>query len=96
MALLAYLVLTYVLRAFTHQLDGELEEILLGFRRPLMLLILGFGLVNSLEILSLPDSTTELLTKIFNTFLILIVLRLAWRLVLRRFRFLWTCLGKAH
>ena len=81
-AFLAYLVLTYVLRAFTHQLDGELEEILLGiFRRPLILLILGFGLVNSLEILPLPDSTTELLTKIFNTFLILIVLHLAWRLV---------------
>ena len=81
-ALLIYLTLTYILRAFTRQLPGDVEDILLGiFRRPLIILILAYGVLNSMEILPMPKTAIDFVRKVFITVLIFVVLNLVYRLI---------------
>jgi MscS family membrane protein len=80
--LLAYLILTYVLKAIARRLPGEVEDTLLGIiRKPIILLILSLGLVNTLETLPLTPGYIAFLEKMLNTILILVVLYLVWRLI---------------
>ena len=79
---LAYIVLTYVLKAFARRLPGEVEDTLLGLlRRPVIILIASFGLVDTLETLPLSPSFQVLLEKVLQTILIFVVLYLIWRLI---------------
>jgi small-conductance mechanosensitive channel len=79
---LAYIVLTYVLKAFARRLPGEVEDTLLSIlRRPLIILIVSFGLVNTLETLPLSPRIQAILEKCLQTILILVVLYLIWRLI---------------
>jgi small-conductance mechanosensitive channel len=79
---LAYLVLTYVLKAITRRLAGEVEDILLGIlRKPIIILLISFGLVNTLETLPLHPGFMTFLGKLLQTILILVVLYLFWRLI---------------
>lgn len=79
---LAYLVLTYVLKTITRRLAGEVEDILLGIlRKPIIVLIVSYGVVNSLETLPLPAGFIAFLEKLLRTILILIVLYSFWRLI---------------
>jgi small-conductance mechanosensitive channel len=81
-ALIIYITLTYILRAFTRQLPGDVEDILLGiFRRPLILLILAYGVLNSMEILPMPQTAIDFVRKVFITILIFVVLNLIYRLI---------------
>jgi small-conductance mechanosensitive channel len=79
---LAYLVLTYALKAITRRMAGEIEDILLGIlRKPIIILIMSFGVVNTLETLPLHPSFMAFLEKLYRTILILVVLYLFWRLI---------------
>jgi small-conductance mechanosensitive channel len=79
---LVYIILTYVLKAVARRLPGEVEDTLLGLlRRPVIILIASFGLVNTLETLPLSPSLQALLEKVLQTILILVVLYLIWRLI---------------
>ena len=79
---LAYLVLTYILKALARLLPGEVEDILLSIlRKPIILLLVMFGFVDTLKTLPLPTSFTAFLDRLFQTTLILVVLYLFWRLI---------------
>ena len=54
-AVVAYFVLTFVLRWIAHRLPGELDNALLGVtRKPLLLFCIAIGLNNTLRALRLP------------------------------------------
>jgi small-conductance mechanosensitive channel len=79
---LAYLVLTYLLRAIARRLPGEVEDALLAIlRKPIMILIVAYGAVNTLETLPLQPGLMAFLEKLLQTTLILVVLYLLWRLI---------------
>src|SRR5213593_1481550 len=81
-ALLVYLVFTYLLRWVTRRLPGEIDDIILGIvAQPLLLLVIAFGVVNSLSVLSLPTALNDVLEQLFNTVLILIAAWLFWRVL---------------
>jgi small-conductance mechanosensitive channel len=80
--LLAYLILTYLLKAVARRLPGDLEDTLLGIlRRPFIVLIVAFGLVYSLERLPFQPNILNALEKLLRTVFILVVLYLLWRLI---------------
>ncbi len=80
--ILAYLVLTYVLKAAARRLPGEVEDTLLAIlRKPIILLIVFYGLVDTLQTLPLQPGFRAFLEKSFQTLLILTVLYLFWRLI---------------
>ncbi len=81
-ALAVYVLLTYLIRHLIRQLPGEIEDILFGIIRiPLILLIVAFGSLNSLELLPLKEQTVVLLERIFNSILVFITMYLLWRLI---------------
>jgi small-conductance mechanosensitive channel len=80
--ILAYFLLTYVLLAIARRLPGEVEDTLLAIlRRPIMLLIVAYGVVNTLATLPLQTGVLAFLSKFLQTVLILVVLFLLWRLI---------------
>jgi small-conductance mechanosensitive channel len=80
--ILAYLVLTYVLRAIARRLPGEVEDSLLAIlRKPIMILVIAYGAVNTLETLPLQSGLIAFLERLLQTILILVVLFLLWRLI---------------
>lgn len=81
-AVLAYVLLTYVLRWLTHQLPGEVDDIVLGIvRRPLLILLIAFGIINSLRVLDLPAPFTEWVERILISAEIIIGAYVVWRIV---------------
>jgi len=82
LALLAYVLLSYVLRWLTRRLPGEIEDIVLDIaRRPLVLLIATYGAVSSLKALVLPGAAGEWLDRILVTVLVTTVTYLLWRVM---------------
>ena len=80
--ILAYLVLTYALKAITRRLAGEVEDILLGIlQKPVIILVISYGVLNTLGTLPLYPGFVAFLEKLFQTILILVVLYLFWRLI---------------
>jgi MscS family membrane protein len=80
--LLSYLVLTYVLKAIARRLPGDVEDVLLGImRKPLIILIVAYGLVNTLQTLPLQPSLAVFLEKFLRSILILVILYMIWRLI---------------
>jgi small-conductance mechanosensitive channel len=80
--LLAYLLVTYMLRALARRLPGEIEDTLLFIlRKPLMIVIATFGVVNSLETLPLQPGAVEALDKLLRTVFMLTLLYVLWRLI---------------
>ncbi len=80
--ILAYLVLTYVLRAIARRLPGEIEDTLLAIlRKPIMILIVAYGIVNTLGTLPLQSGLLAFLGRLLQTTLIMVVLFLLWRLI---------------
>jgi len=79
---LTYLALTYLLRAVARRLPGDVEDSLLAIlRKPAILLIGAYGLVNTLKTLPLKPGLTALLDRFLQTILILVTLFLLWRLI---------------
>ena len=71
--ILAYFVLTYFLRAIARRLPGEIEDTLLAILRiPVIILIISYGVVNTLETLPLLPGLMALLEKILQTVVILV------------------------
>jgi small-conductance mechanosensitive channel len=80
--LLAYLVVTYLLKAVARRLPGEVEDTLLYIlRKPLIILIATLGVVNSLETLPLQPGAVETLDKLLRTVFMLVLLYVVWRLI---------------
>jgi small-conductance mechanosensitive channel len=80
--LLAYLVVTYLLRALARRLPGEIEDTLLFIlRKPLIILIATFGVVNTLETLPLQPGVEDTLEKLLRTVFMLVLLYVLWRLI---------------
>ena len=80
--ILVYLVLTYVLRAIARRLPGEVEDTLLAIlRKPLIILIVVYGAVDTLETLPLKAGFVAFLERFLQTTVILVVLYLLWRLI---------------
>jgi small-conductance mechanosensitive channel len=80
--ILAYFILTYVLRAIARRLPGEVEDTLLAIlRKPIMLLLIAYGAVNTLATLPLQTGILAFLGKLLQTILILVVLFLLWQLI---------------
>lgn len=81
-AVVAYIFLTYILRWVTHQLPGEVDDIILGIvRRPLLMLLIAFGIINSLRVLQLPAPFTEWVERILLTAEIIVGAWVVWRMV---------------
>lgn len=81
-AALAYVVLTYLLRWLTRKLPGEIEDIVLDIaRRPLILLIVTYGAVDSLRLLAVPAALSWWLDRVLSTTLALTVAYLLWRIM---------------
>ena len=80
--LLAYLVVTYLLKAVARRLPGEIEDTLLFIlRKPLIVLIATFGVVNTLETLPLLPGAEATLEKLLRTVFMLTLLYVVWRLI---------------
>lgn len=81
-AVIAYLLFSYVFRWLTRRIPGEIDDIILGIvRKPLFVLIIIFGTLNSLEVLQLPESTVVWFDRISNTALTLVIAYLLWRVI---------------
>lgn len=81
-AVIAYVLLTYVLRWLTHQLPGEVDDIVLGIvRRPLLILLIAFGIINSLRVLDLPAPFTAWVERILISAEIIVGAYVVWRIV---------------
>jgi MscS family membrane protein len=81
-SLVAYLILKYVLEWLVHRIPGKIDDIILEIvRKPLFILIVFFGLVNSLQALGLSAATMSLLQRISNTLIIATVAFVIWRVL---------------
>ena len=77
-----YVVVTYGLRWVARRLPGEIDDVILGIiRRPLLVLIIVFGTLNSLEVLRLDPATVAWIERVSNTVLTLIIAYLMWRII---------------
>ena len=75
-------ILRRVLGFITRQLPGEVEDILLAIvRGPLVLLVLVYGLVNSLELLPLSVVLRGLLRQVTLTALVLVIAHILGRII---------------
>lgn len=82
LAFVAYILLTYVLRWVTERMPGEVDDIILGIvRRPLLLLLVAFGIINSLRALQLPAPFTEWVERILLSAEIIVAAYVVWRIV---------------
>ncbi|MCJ2532085.1 MAG: mechanosensitive ion channel family protein [Candidatus Thermoplasmatota archaeon] len=80
-AALAILVVTPVLRKYARRTETDLDEVILKIMpRPLVLLLIAFGAVQSLAILQLPVETINLLFLIYSALLVLLLTWVAFRL----------------
>lgn len=78
----AYILLTYVLRWVTHQLPGEVDDIILGIvRRPLLILLIAFGIINPLRVLQLPAPFTEWVERLLLSAEVIVAAWVIWRIV---------------
>lgn len=81
-SIVTYFIFSYVLRWITRRIPGEIDDIILSIVRiPFIVLIVAFGVVNSLEVFQMSEKTVGILEDIFNTILILIVAYLVLRVV---------------
>lgn len=81
-AFVAYLVLTYVLHWLTRRLPGEVDDIVLGIvRRPLLILLIAFGIINSLRALQLPAPFTEWVERVLLSAEIIVGAWLLWHII---------------
>jgi MscS family membrane protein len=80
--ILVYIILTFILKKLFRRLPGEVEDILLGIgRKPLLILVITFGLVRSLEVLPLQPNMVSFLDRALKTTFIVIVMYIFWRLI---------------
>jgi MscS family membrane protein len=77
-----YLALTYVVRAVTRRLPGELDDRLLSIaRKPILVLCVLFGLTRGFAVLPLPFDIGIWIGRLLFTALIVILARLAHRIM---------------
>ncbi len=71
-----------ILKSITRHLPGEVEDILLGIlRKPVLILIITFGIANSAALLPLHPNFLWVIQRLAYTILTIIVVYLFWRLV---------------
>jgi MscS family membrane protein len=81
-AVLVNLIFTRLLRLVMRNVPGEVEDIILGIlRKPILILIIAFGTVQSLQFLDLPESLLGFITRLANTVIVLVLVYLAWRVI---------------
>ncbi len=81
-ALLVDLILNRFLRWVMRNIPGEIEDIVLGLiRKPILILLVVFGAVQSLELLALPDDVINFIQKVANTIIVLVIVYLSWRVI---------------
>lgn len=81
-ALIVNFILLRILKIISRQFPGEVEDILLGIiSRPIIFLILIFGINTSLEILSLMDITKEWINIISMTLVVIIITHVLGRFI---------------
>jgi len=82
MAALTWVVLRYLLHGLVVRLPGEIADVVFELlRKPLLFLIVAYGIVNSLRILPLSDEVAEWLTRVFDTVLIAAVVYFLWHII---------------
>lgn len=78
-ALVLYIISTYPLRWMLRRLPGEIADIVLEIiRKPIILLVLAFGILNSLELLPLAAEALDLFERVFRTFVVVLGVHIAW------------------
>jgi MscS family membrane protein len=81
-AILVNLIFTRLLRLVMRNAPGEIEDIVLGIlRKPVLILIIAYGTVQSLQFLELPDALLEFITRLANTVIVLVLVYLSWRVI---------------
>lgn len=81
-ALVVYVLFTYGLRFLTRKTETEIDDIVIAIlEKPLIILIVVFGTLNSLEVLELSKDTVAIIEHISNTVLTLILAYLGWRIL---------------
>lgn len=78
-ALAVYVIATYPFRWMLRRLPGEIADIILEIiRKPLILLTLAFGILNSLERLPLTAEAIDLLERVFKTIVVVLIVHITW------------------
>jgi MscS family membrane protein len=78
-ALALYIIATYPFRWMLRRQPGEVADIILEIiRKPIILLTLAFGILNSLELLPLTAEAIDLLERIFKTIVIILIVHISW------------------
>ncbi len=81
-ACIAYVLLTYILKWAVHRMPGEVDDIVLGIvRRPLLILLIAFGITNSLRALQLPADLTAWVERLLLSAEIIVGAYVVWRIV---------------
>ncbi len=81
-AILVNLIFTRLLRLVMRNAPGEIEDIVLGIlRKPILILIIAYGTVQSLQFLDLPEALLVFITRLANTVIVLVLVYLAWRVI---------------
>ena len=78
-ALALYFIATYPLRWMLRRLPGEIADIVLEIiRKPIILLVLAFGILSSLELLPLTAEAIDLLERVFKTIVVVLIVHIVW------------------
>ena len=81
-AWLAYAVSRVLVRQLTRRSRTTIDDLILGIiRKPIVLLLLALGFVNSWRAAYGPSDATDLLGRLYNGLLIIMVAHMAWRLL---------------
>ncbi len=81
-AILVNLIFTRLLRLVMRNAPGEIEDIVLGIlRKPVLILIIAYGTVQSLQFLTMPEPLLEFITRLANTVIVLVLVYLSWRVI---------------
>jgi MscS family membrane protein len=77
-----YFIIRVVAPLLCHWIPGEIDDILIRiFRKPVLWLTFVFGSLNSINLLNLSAGVSQLIQRIFNTILVLIIAYLIWKLL---------------
>ena len=78
-----YFGLTYLVRSITRRLPGEIDDELLGIvRRPLLILCIVFGVMNSARALQLPADLDALVQRVLYSVLVIVATRMIYRILM--------------
>lgn len=82
LALLVNLIFGRFLKWVMHNMPGEVGDITISIlRKPLVILVIVFGTIQSLNTLAIPEKVMDAIELVANTIMVLVLVYLSWRVI---------------